>query len=130
MNHRLFRDTAILFLLIGALDFLANKLYLYWTTWWMDVILHFLAGWVVSMTVILVLCGLSWLSRRHIIGSVILSVLAVGLLWELFELRFEITSLLDGAVYWLDTSSDIFLDLFGGFLGMKYSFYILNKYGK
>lgn len=128
MNKRLFRDTAILFVVIGVLDFLANKLYLYWTTWWMDMILHFLSGGVVAMTVILVLSSLSWLSRRHVIASVIFSVLTVGLVWELFELWFEVTSLADGIVYWTDTSSDIFLDLLGGFLGMKYSFYILNKH--
>lgn len=130
MNQRLFRDTAILFFIIGMLDFLANKLYLYWTTWWIDMILHFLAGGVVAMTVVLVLCSLSWLSRRHVIGSVIFAVLTIGLLWEVFELRFEITSLADGISYWTDTLSDLFLDLLGGFIGMKYSFYILNKYGK
>lgn len=128
MNQRLFRDTAILFVAIGVLDFLANKLYLYWTTWWVDVILHFLAGAVVAMAVILVLESLSWLSRRHVIGSVIFSVIAVGIAWELFELRFEITSLADGVAYWSDTLSDLVLDALGGFLGMKYSFYILNKY--
>lgn len=130
MNSRLFRDTAILFVIIGILDFLANKLYLYWTTWWVDMILHFSAGVVLAMSVILVLTTLPWVSRKHLIGGVILSVFVVGMAWEFFELYFEITSLSDGRFYWTDTIIDVILDFLGGFLGMKYSFYVLNKYDR
>lgn len=127
MNKRLFRNTAILFFIIGVSNYLGNKLYLYWTTWWHDMIMHFIAGVVVAMTVVLIyqifLKKFSWF-RDNLVFTAVLATIVVGLLWEFFELYFEITSLGDGLSFWTDTSSDLFLDVLGGYLGARYSIYI------
>jgi len=93
-------------------------------------VLHFLSGGVVAMVAILFLQSISktkGLNRREIFLVAILSACFVGFLWEVFEIYFEVTYFSDGFVYWTDTLSDLFFDLFGGFLGIKYSFRILDK---
>lgn len=127
MNKRLFRNTAILFFIIGVSNYLGNKLYLYWTTWWHDMIMHFIAGVVVAMTAVLFyqifFKKYNWFKNNLVLLSVLVT-LVVGILWEYFEMRFEITSLADGMEFWTDTSSDLFLDVLGGYLGAIYSIYI------
>lgn len=133
MNDRLFRNTTILFVVIGILNFIGNKIFLYWTTWWYDMILHFLAGVVIGMTVILFLQTFSKAfesDKKNVIVASVLFALFIGLLWEYFELYFEITSFNDGMQYVTDTTSDIILDTLGGYLGTLYSFKILKKYGQ
>ena len=96
-------------------------------------ILHFLSGGVVAMTGILMFQFFSKIdatNRKKVIWSALIFTLFIGLLWEWFEIFFDITFFSDGFEYWSDTISDVILDMLGGFLGMKYSFYILNKYGK
>jgi hypothetical protein len=127
MNKRLFRNTAILFFIIGISNYLGNKLYLYWTTWWHDMIMHFIAGVVVAMTAVLFYQILfkkyNWF-RNNLVLVAVLATLVVGLLWEYFELHFEITSLADGMAFWTDTFSDLVLDTLGGYMGARYSIYI------
>ncbi len=124
MNKRLFRNTAVLFFIIGALNYAGNKLYLYWTTWWHDMIMHFIAGFVVSMVVVLFYQLFfrknDWFKTNLVLVS-ILTTVVVGLLWEFFELYFEITTLTDGMAFWSDTLSDLILDTVGGYLGVRYS---------
>jgi putative effector of murein hydrolase len=126
MSKKLSKDIIAIFIVIGVLDFFANKLYLYWTTWWVDIILHFLSGAVVAMVIILFLNRF----KINLFWTTLLSCLLIGVLWEVFELYIQSTYLSDGIAYWTDTSSDVFLDVLGGYTGIKYSFYILNKYGK
>jgi hypothetical protein len=124
MNKRLFRNTAILFFIIGGSNYLGNKLYLYWTTWWHDMIMHYIAGVVVAMTSILFyqlfFKKSEWSKSKLVMFSVAVTMI-VGLLWEYFELYFEITSFADGLSFWTDTLSDLFLDTVGGYLGALYS---------
>ncbi len=132
MSERLFRNTAILYVVIGIMNFIGNKIFLYWTTWWYDMILHFLAGFVIGMTAILFLQTFSrafQINNRKVILASVLFTLAIGLLWEYFELYFEITSFTDGITFWTDTSSDIILDTLGGLLGTFYSFRVLKRNG-
>lgn len=127
MNKRLFRNTAILFFIIGGSNYLGNKLYLYWTTWWHDMIMHFIAGFVIAMTVVLVyqvfFKNSDWY-KNNIVFISVLSAVVIGLLWEYFELYYEVTYLSDGKEYWSDTLSDLFLDTLGGYFGARYSIYI------
>ncbi len=124
MNKRLFRNTAILFFIIGGSNYLGNKLYLYWTTWWHDMIMHYIAGVVVAMTSILFyqlfFKKSEWSKSKLVMFSVAVTMI-VGLLWEYFELYFEITSFADSLSFWTDTLSDLFLDTVGGYLGALYS---------
>lgn len=130
MNKRLFRNTAILFFIIGALNYAGNKLYLYWTTWWHDMIMHFIAGFVVAMTIVLVyqifFKRFLWFKSNLVLISVLFTI-SIGLFWEFFELYYEITSFSDGMAFWTDTSSDLILDTLGGYLGALYSIKISNN---
>ncbi len=56
-----------------------------------------------------------------IIFTGFLGALFIGILWEFYELYFEITSISDGISYLTDTSSDILMDISGGILGGLYS---------
>lgn len=84
------------------------------------------------MTAILIFNGFfkNIISVKQSFSIAVIASLIIGVLWEYFELHFQITFLSDGWNYWTDTSSDVFLDVLGGFLAAKYSFYILDKYGK
>jgi hypothetical protein len=130
MNKRLFRNTAILFFIIGFSNYLGNRLYLYWTTWWHDMIMHFIAGFVVAMTMVLVyqifFKRFPWFKSNLVLISVLVTIF-IGLLWEFFELHYEITSFADGSGFWTDTSSDLLLDTLGGYLGALYSIKISNN---
>ncbi len=85
-------------------------------------IMHFISGLDVGLATILV-----WqffyktpirLTKKIAIG--LLGGLIIGLLWEAYELYFSITTLSDGMAYWTDTSSDLILDLCGGFFAGLY----------
>jgi multisubunit Na+/H+ antiporter MnhB subunit len=86
--------------------------------------MHFIAGVVVAMTSILFyqlfFKKSEWSKSKLVMFSVAVTMI-VGLLWEYFELYFEITSFADGLSFWTDTLSDLFLDTVGGYLGALYS---------
>lgn len=91
---------------VGFLNMLGIDLFPYWNLWWY--LLHFLGGVWVAFGV-LWLCGLfkiriSWF-------YVLLFVLAIGIIWELWEL------LIDSVPhegYVLDTTLDLIMDTCGG----------------
>ena len=130
MAKRLFIRAFVLLILIGLLDFIADKFYLYWTLHWFDSVLHFISGVCIAVG------GIStWLlifnngnhSKKRILTIGLLFVAIIGILWEFFELRFGITSLSDGIHYATDTTLDVFLDMLGGFLGSLYSYRFLSN---
>ena len=55
------------------------------------------------------------------------SIVFVGIAWEIYELYFEMTSFSDGMNYYIDTSSDLFLDIVGALFGVWYGLAILKK---
>lgn len=125
----LFKQTFSLLFVIGISDFFANSLYLYWTVWWFDMVMHFISGVCVGMAGVLF-----WqyifeknLSFSKAIKVGVISAFVIGIGWELFELYFEVTSFSDGVLYITDTTSDVILDVCGGLLGAIYGHKILNK---
>jgi len=125
MRNRLVKYTISLALLVGVLDFLANEYYFYWTVSWYDMMMHFLAGVLVAFAI-----ALFWhylfkgeYNKKSIFTALAMS-LFVGLVWEWYELYFELTSAQDGWLYYRDTISDLFLDLFGTVCGLVY----IDKY--
>lgn len=109
--------------LIGITHVLALEFYLYWTYLWFDMPMHVFGGFTVAL-------GFSMLPffRIHIpehlktLQVYLVVVLAVGLLWELFEYVGGI-SILAEEDFFNDTSMDLVLDLLGGAVG-----YYLVKY--
>lgn len=114
----------------GFLNFVAIKLELYWTVWWIDMVVHFFGGLTVGLATL-------WLSSRffdfrkwstlRLSTTAILGAITIGVLWELYELYFGITSLSDGIHYVTDTSSDILMDTIGGIVGFFYVNNLLKK---
>lgn len=129
----LFKHTFVLLLIVGLLNLVANALYLYWTTWWVDIFLHFLSGGILGMTMVLILqyfSNDSILKRSNVILSTIIFAVFVGALWEIYELYFHITYFSDGIAYITDTSSDLILDVSGAVLGAMYASKLLQNNGK
>lgn len=93
-------------------------------------VMHFLAGLCVAMggiSVWLYIFNKTYLSRYKNIFIGLFFVVVVGLLWEVFELNYDITFFSDGAEYWTDTISDLVLDISGGVAGVLYAYYLENK---
>lgn len=116
-----------LIIFLGALHFTAETFYLYWTIWWFDNLVHFLAGFAGGFVVIWFLVRHrefypnSSLSKVEVILAVVSSVLIFGGVWEIFEYATKITELLESALS--DTIFDLLADSLGallaGFLGLR-----------
>ena len=99
-------------IVMGILHFFGIYYYLYWRLDWFDMPVHFLGGfWFGSVALLLFFRNHNKISLFCMIGIVI--SLGVGILWELFELKFGITSLASSG-YAANTASDLFFDMIGG----------------
>ena len=126
----LFKKTFALLFIIAVLNFISNELYLQWTFWWIDVLLHFLSGATVAMATIIVWNHFGRVSKFHklkIIAVAVFSAFVVGIIWEIYELYFGITFLSDGIVYVRDTASDLIMDICGGFFGTLHALSFQNN---
>lgn len=124
MNSRKFliRLLSLIFI-IFLLNYLASQFYWYTSIWYFDMIMHFLGGVWLGMAII-------WLSFKYNFNSsidfnfftkIILGVLFIGIFWEIFEIVLNnYTTQNDFNI--LDTLSDLFFDLAGGFFVILYFF--------
>jgi hypothetical protein len=111
----LFRHVAIWIIIITALKFIGDKLHLFTSISFYDIIMHFLGGvWLGIFFV--------WLFYKEIIKKenlnlvftkTILLILLVGLAWEVFEV-FNYQIILKNEFDVADTISDLIFDLLGG----------------
>ncbi|KKU77609.1 MAG: hypothetical protein UY03_C0012G0005 [Parcubacteria group bacterium GW2011_GWA2_47_64] len=115
---------AVLVCVIAALQFTALTFHLYWTFWWYDIIVHFLGG-TFSGLLILWLCFFSGYfgtpripSKVLVFWFIVLSALAVGIGWEVFERALVVTSSIEG--YYLDTILDVIFDVIGGIVAFRF----------
>ena len=129
-KNKLFKHAFGVLILFGLLIFMADKLYLYWTVIWMDLVMHFLGGvWVVLVILWI------WSIRKNFIlpnktktlKICIVGVMIVGLLWEVYELLIGAVRPSEGYRYWADTSSDLIMDYVGAIFGGFYGFWLLQK---
>lgn len=97
------------------------ELYLFWTYPWLDLLLHFLGGLWLTVTSL-------WffffsdlfkirISKRNIFLVTLISVVVIGLSWEVFEIVIGVT--LGEPNFVTDTVSDLIMDFIGAFLGYK-----------
>ena len=93
---------------------LAMSWYLYWAYPWFDMPMHFLGGIIIGLGSQTELFEKTMRVRIPTVWVCAALVLAVGLLWEVFEWMFVIVNL-EG--YVLDTARDLVLDLAGGSVG-------------
>lgn len=133
LNRKLFKQTFLFLLIVCILDVVAETLYLFDFIWWFDILLHFLAGWVVAMAWILAqdfVRGESQTEKNKVILMAILSALIIGILWEIYELYFDITSvdgISHGMSYVVDTIKDLVMDMSGGLFGGLYGLKVISE---
>ena len=115
MEKTFFIFTFILILIIAILHELALNFFLYWKFWWFDILMHFLGGlWIGLISLwFYFLSGYVKYTKKRITFIFVLSsvsVLVVGIAWELFELLVEFDF---SSEYLFDTISDLILDILG-----------------
>jgi VanZ family protein len=108
------REVLALLVIIIVLDSVARSHNYYWGLWWYDIPMHLLGGVWVALTLL-------WLEQKNRLPfrlnlvRLVLAVVAVGLLWEIYEIVFELTFTRKTG-YIVDTISDLLLDLAGGLI--------------
>ena len=132
LKKKLLRISIITVILLAIFQYLAMKFNLYWTSGWIDIPMHIIGGFWIAITAL-------WMSllvnhidaingyRKKSFIVMILAVIAVAILWELFELIFKITSI-SQPNYFLDTLSDISNGIVGGLFAFFY--FIASKKSK
>lgn len=99
---------------LGTLHFIADAFYFYWTFWWYDIMMHFLAGFTGGLLIL-------WFIRPFgILKSIyfaLLGILVIGITWEIFEYVYHIAQTTD---YWQDTILDLIADVAGAVLACLY----------
>lgn len=128
IKNKIFRQTFWFLFFIGILNLFATYLYLYWTSWWFDLLMHFLGGFWVSM-VILSFWSLFNKNSHKILSfyKTFIWVLIISILWEIFEIWIGATMISDGVAFITDTISDLIMDIIGGILGYLYGSSILRS---
>lgn len=133
MRHR-FLTVFVLSLisLIAILNAYAIEFSLYWSFWWFDILMHFLGGlWVALVS----LWGVGVINRRvaqaltrkQIFLLSVVSAIAVGVGWELFEYLSGMFVEQDGIL--LDTIIDLIMDTIGGIVAFKINTIYKNIHG-
>jgi hypothetical protein len=98
-------------LLVGYLNIWLGIIHIYYVTiWWWDIPTHYLAGMWVGFFAAWFLAN--W-QRRATIVECALFALAIGMLWEIFEV-YEGIGGSPFMPYWVDTIKDVMMDVLGG----------------
>jgi hypothetical protein len=115
--NRYFWPSFLLIIVIASLHITALSQEYYWTIWWYDVMMHFLGG---TWTALFILWIAHIIPRPGVLRlanplSLVFLVIMVGIVWELYELLFELTTVSDPG-YVLDTVKDFCMDTLGAVL--------------
>ncbi|WKZ26405.1 MAG: hypothetical protein QY304_03365 [Candidatus Paceibacterota bacterium] len=128
MENKILKIILGLIVAIAILHTVAIYFYLYYELWWFDILMHFVGGfWTVLFFLWLLVFSGAFLLDVERKNPAILSFLAtsflviVAVFWEIFELKFGLTSLNDFD-YIQDTVSDIFSAFAGGLLASLFFF--------
>jgi uncharacterized membrane protein YjdF len=97
---------------VFVLNSIALEHHLYWTYWWYDIMMHFLGGCAVGgMTAWIVLRLKSSLSWRHVAIATFVSIMVIGIGWEVFE--YMTGQFIGQEDVVVDTVMDLVLDTLG-----------------
>lgn len=115
--------------LILVFHYLSLKYSWYWTYRWLDIPVHIIGGFWISLMALWVCLKIKHIDsildyRKRAFIVMLFSVLVVATLWEIFELLFSVTSI-DLVGYWFDSIGDIVSGLFGGLVA--FLFFIKNR---
>lgn len=112
---------SVVFAVVGAASFKFN---IFWTIPWLDSALHVFGGFLGALIVVYLLqkAGISprTLPRKmFLLTFVVISVFAVGVAWELWEIFVGFTDPFVLAEQ-VDTVSDLVMDIIGSIIGFAY----------
>lgn len=117
----LLKEIFFLSIIIAALHYIALTLFFYWTVSWFDIFMHLLGGFIIGLIAIFILLNnfrIGILEDKKVTLILVLSfVLIIGLGWELWELFFGLTNILEDK---LDTVIDLIMDFIGGYFAFLY----------
>ena len=94
-----------LVVLLGLMNYMAISLYLYWTIWWFDNVMHFLGGLSLGFVVLY-----AFYDSKAVFSCFIL-VMMLGGVWEVFEYVNGLT--ISTESYPLDVVHDLIADALG-----------------
>lgn len=119
----LFKEITVLAVMVAGLHLLALKLFLYWTTNWFDIPMHFLGGLLIGLIMVFVCYVSGYFNfptthRGSVFVVVLGGVLVVGLIWELWEIFVGFTDVIEDQA---DTILDLIMDILGGCAALAYS---------
>ena len=117
-SKKLVKRLTYLILFIFSAHFLANKFYWYVSIWWFDMPMHFFGGFWIGLAA-LYFFGYKKEDSINFILKILLSVLIVGIGWEVYEILVN-TLMAENLFNYLDTISDISFDLSGGLFAILY----------
>lgn len=101
---------------LGLVHVTALHFFLYWKYFWLDIPVHLLGGVAVSLGVMLMVRVLFPRLYRHVtIITVMLTVIGIGVLWEVFE--YSIGVPVDAEGFMVDTAIDLLMDICGALVG-------------
>ncbi len=125
-KKKLFISLSFLLYIVAALQMLALYFFWYWSYWWYDIMMHFLAGlWVGGMVLwVYFFSGSTKISRpirkSHAYLMAISITFLIGLSWELFEFSLD-TFIIFQQNDLMDTMGDLGMDILGA---LSATFYV------
>lgn len=105
----------VLVVILGGLHLLAIHFYFYWTLWWFDILMHTLGGFAGTLFILWFISPVTGFRSAFI---AILALLAIGVVWEIFEYVYDIAVI---GNYWQDTIGDLISDVVGAILACLYA---------
>ncbi|MHB1316627.1 MAG: hypothetical protein ACYCZW_02085 [Minisyncoccota bacterium] len=126
-KSKLFRLMFWVLFVVGALNAIAYKLYLFWTVVWFDMVMHFLGGLFVTLFFFWIFSLLKSnlrYSEKLVLG--IMFTFLVGIAWEYYELIIGVTNL-SFFGYWSDTGMDLTMDVLGSVVAVVAVHFIEKK---
>ncbi len=103
----------VLSLIFASTHGIAVSASLYWYYWWFDILMHFWGGLLIALGVT-TLATFRRFDFKSSYRLVFLTSVALVIVWELFE---WIIGVVSPQEYWIDTSIDMFLGIFGATVG-------------
>lgn len=119
-SKNILKRIAFLIVFIFLLNYLAMKFYWYTSIWYFDMILHFMGGfWLALVFMWIFIKDISLINLDDIflnknILKIFFGVFLFGIFWEIFEILVNDLTI-QNPFNTLDTISDMFFDLAGGF---------------
>lgn len=108
---------------------LANKLYLYVSIPWFDMVMHGLGGVFIAVTVGALLINNSYRPREQLV-MILLAVFIIGLGWEYYEYLVQFFVKAVDLAKIPDSISDLICDMIGGTLGATFVILLQKRYNR